>query len=28
METAKMYFNKEILSKMMKIYTKMLINRR
>jgi hypothetical protein len=28
METAKMYFNREILSKMMKIYTKMLINRR
>jgi len=27
-ETAKMYFNKQILSKMMKIYTKMLINRR
>jgi hypothetical protein len=28
METAKLYFNKEILFKMMKIYTKMLINRR
>jgi len=28
METARMYFNKEILSKMVKIYTKMLINRR
>jgi glycosyltransferase involved in cell wall biosynthesis len=28
METAKMHFNKEILTKMMKIYTKMLINRR
>ena len=27
-ETAKMHFNREILSKMMKIYTKMLINRR
>jgi len=28
METTKMYINREILSKMMKIYTKMLINRR
>jgi hypothetical protein len=28
METAKMYFNKEIASQMVKIYAKMLINRR